>query len=279
MKNILIYLMVLVLFSCGVSKEVEVKKENVVVGKDDDSIINNNNNESNVDEIIGMENEKDDRLPNFINTTGNSNNTPVSLPKVSKIVSGDHKVLVNDYVDDSKVKTSNGLLVYTIPDDLKVGEYFTVKVRISKDKNKQSIVLGSRGITIYEGDVNSNVNIELIDIKRSMSAQLLGDSDIFSISSLSSDFQDIDSSDYTEWEWRVMPLKSGNNYLKLLIRVKNKDDIYKDITIFDKKILIKPNIKYSAGGWFSNNWQYLFSTLLIPIFTWLWNRRRKKRSK
>lgn len=270
--------MVLVLFSCGVSKEIEVKKENIVVDNNCDSVVVKNDNEVNADQIVSIENEKG-QLPNFISAT--SNNSSVSLPKRSKIVNDNSEVLVNDYVDDTKVKKSNGLLAYNIPDDLRVGEYFTVKVRISKNKNKQSIVLGSRGITIYDGDVNSNVNIELIDIKPSMSAQLLGDDSRFKISSLSSDFQDIDDNDYTEWEWRVMPLKSGKSYLKLLIRTKNKvDDTYKDITIFDKKILVKPNLKYSVDGWLSDNWQYLFSTLLIPLFTWWWsNRRKKKRSK
>lgn len=276
MKNILIYLMVLTLFSCSVSKDIEVKKENVVFDNNCDSVVENYN-EVNADQIVSIEKEEG-KLPNFINTT--TNNREVSLPRRSKIVNDNSEILINDYVDDNKVKKSNGLLAYNIPDELIVGEYFSVTVRISKNKNKQSIVLGSRGITIYDGDVNSNVNIELIDIKSSMSAQLLGDSR-FKITPLSSDFQDIDDNDYTEWEWRVMPLKSGKNYMKLLIRTKNKvDDTYKDITIFDKKILVKPNIKYSVGGWLSNNWQYLFSTLLIPIFTWWWsNRRKKKRSK
>jgi hypothetical protein len=277
MKNILIYLMILVLFSCSVSKDIGVKKENVVFDNNCDSVVENYN-EVNVDQIVSIEKEEG-KLPNFINPT--INNREVSLPKRSKIVNDNSEVLVNDYVDDTKVKKSNGLLAYNIPDELIVGEYFSVTVRISKNKNKQSIVLGSRGITIYDGDVNSNVNIELIDIKSSMSAQLLGDDSRFKITPLSSDFQDIDDNDYTEWSWRVMPLKSGKSYMKLLIRTKNKvDDTYKDITIFDKKILVKPNIKYSVGGWLSNNWQYLFSTLLIPVFTWWWsNRRKKKRSK
>ena len=268
--------MVLVLFSCGVNKEIEIKKESTIDTCDD--IVVKNNNETNTDKIIGIENEEG-KLPNFINTTSNSNS--ISLPRRSKIVNDNSEILINDYVDDNKVKKSNGLLAYNIPDELIVGEYFSVTVRISKNKNKQSIVLGSRGITIYDGDVNSNVNIELIGIKSSMSAQLLGDDSRFKITPLSSDFQDIDDNDYTEWEWRVMPLKSGKSYLKLLIRTKNKvDNTYKDITIFDKKILVKSNIKYSVCGWLSNNWQYLFSTLLIPVFTWWWsNRRKKKRSK
>lgn len=278
MKNIFILIILFILFSCGSHKNLDIKiKESAKTDRIDDfgksdSLVNN-------DEILNVnsETEVSGSLPDFINTSNYKSNL---LPKRSKIVNGNTKILVSDYVGDTKVKKSNGLLAYTIPDFMKVDESFTFKVRISKNESKQSIVLGSRGITIYDGDVNSNVNIELIDIKPSMSAKLLGDESSFNIVSLSSDYQDVDSNDYTEWEWRVTPLKSGKNYLKLQIRVKNSDYSYKDITIFEKNIMVKPNIKYSVNGWFSNNWQFLFSTLLIPIFTWWWsNRRKKKRSK
>lgn len=281
MKNILIYLILLLLFSCGVNKEVEVKKENVVFNKDNefDSIINKNNNEINPDPIVSIKNEES-MLPNFGTTnTGSS----ISLPKRSRIVTDNSEVLVDDYIDDNIKYKSNdkkGLLAYSIPDDLVVGESFTVRVRISKSKNKTGIVFGNRGITIYENDVNSTVSIELIDIKPVMSAELLGDDTKFKISSLSSDYQVIEGDDYAEWEWRIMPLKSGKNYLKLLIRVKSKvDDSYKDITIFDKKILVKPNIKYTLSNWISDYWQWISSSILIPAFTWWWANRRKKKKK
>lgn len=281
MKNILIYLIVFLLFSCGVNKEVEVKKENVVFNKDNefDSIINKNNNEINPDPIVRIKNEES-MLPNFGTTnTGSS----VSLPKRSRIVNDNSEVLVDDYIGDDmdhKYIDKKGMLAYSIPEDLVVGEYFAVKVRISKSKNKTGIVFGNRGITIYENDINSIVSIELIDIKPVMSAQLLGDDSRFKISSLSSDYQSIEGGDYAEWDWRILPLKSGKNYLKLLIRVKSKvDDSYKDITIFDRKILVKPNIKYTIINWIKDYWQYISSSILIPLFTWWWANRRKKRKK
>lgn len=281
MKNILIYLMIFILSSCGINKGIYIKKESLVFNKDNecDSIINKNSNEINTDPIVSIKNEES-MLPNF--GTNNTDNS-ISLPKRSRIVNDNSEVLVDDYIDDNVDYKSNdkkGLLVYSIPDNLVVGEYFTIKVRISKSKNKTGVVFGNRGITIYENDVNSTVTIELIDIKPVMSAQLLGDDTRFKISSLSSEYQNIEGDDYTEWGWRIVPLKSGKNYLKLLIRVKSKiDDSYKDITIFDKKILVKPNIKYTLSNWIKDYWQYISSSILIPLFTWWWANRRKKRKK
>lgn len=289
MRNIFICLIVLVLTSCGVSKEMEVKKESVFVDNTFDSIVYKNDSEINlnknekVDQIVGIEEVADfkkndeDKLPYFGGTNASSS---VYLPKKSRIVNNNYEVLVDDYIDDIDYKSNDkkGMLAYSIPDDLVVGEYFTVKVRISKSKNKTGIIFGNRGITIYENDINSIVSLELIDIKPVMSAQLLGDDSRFKISSLSSDYQSIEGDDYAEWDWRIMPLKSGKNYLKLLIRVKSKvDDSYKDITIFDRKILVKPNIKYTIINWIKDYWQYISSSILIPLFTWWWANRRKKK--
>ncbi len=273
--------MIFILSSCGINKGIDIKRESLVFNKDNecDSIINKNSNEINTDPIVSIKNEES-MLPNF--GTNNTDNS-ISLPKRSRIVTDNSEVLVDDYIDDNIKYKSNdkkGLLAYSIPDDLVVGEYFTVRVRISKSKNKTGIVFGNRGITIYENDVNSTVSIELIDIKPVMSAELLGDDTRFKISSLSSEYQNIEGDDYTEWSWRIVPLKSGKNYLKLLIRVKSKiDDSYKDITIFDKKILVKPNIKYTLSNWIKDYWQWISSSILIPLFTWWWANRRKKRKK
>ena len=289
MRNIFICLIVIVLTSCGVSKEMEVKKESVFVDNTFDSIVYKNDSEINlnknekVDQIVGIEEVADfkkndeDKLPYFGGTNASSS---VYLPKKSRIVNNNSEVLVDDYIDDIDYKSNDkkGMLAYSIPDDLVVGEYFTVKVRISKSKNKTGIIFGNRGITIYENDINSIVSLELIDIKPVMSAQLLGDDSRFKISSLSSDYQSIEGDDYAEWDWRIMPLKSGKNYLKLLIRVKSKvDDSYKDITIFDRKILVKPNIKYTIINLIKDYWQYISSSILIPLFTWWWANRRKKK--
>lgn len=293
MKNILICLIVLVLFSCGVNKDVEVKKEIVGIDNTFDTIVSKNDSETNlnknekVDQIVGIEEvvnfKKNDeiKLPNF---GGDNTSSSVSLPKRSRIVNDNNsEVLVDDYIGDDidhKYIEKKGMLAYSIPEDLVVGEYFAVKVRISKSKNKTGIVFGNRGITIYENDINSIVSLELIDIKPVMSAQLLGDDSRFKISSLSSDYQSIEGDDYAEWDWRILPLKSGKNYLKLLIRVKSKvDDSYKDITIFDRKILVKPNIKYTIINWIKDYWQYISSSILIPLFTWWWANRRKKKKK
>ena len=285
MKSFFIYLLIIILSSCSSLKDIN----NTEVSNEDDEILNELDDmetssgytdSTNYDGWVSSGTYSDE--PTIVNDQSNIPNfndisNDPTLPKKSKIVSGETKVLVKDYVDDLKLENNNGILVYSVQDEVKVGIFFTVRVRISKNKDKQKIVFGDRGISIYESDIKSTVSLEMIDIKPVMSSSLLGDSDKFKITSLSSEFQDIDSIGYTEWTWRVTPLKGGKNYLKLLVKYKSKNDnSYKDITIFDRKILVSPNIKYTITNWLSEYWQWLLTTLLIPLFKWILGRRKKK---
>jgi hypothetical protein len=109
-----------------------------------------------------------------------------------------------------------------------------------------------------------------------MSAELRADAGAFDIKALSTPIQNIDNESYTEWEWVVTPKKSGDSPLKLIIRVK---DLNKDIVVFNKNIKIKKNVTVAVGGFFEKYWQWFMTTIIIPIFIYFWNRKKKKRNK
>jgi len=53
----------------------------------------------------------------------------------------------------------------------------------------------------------------------------------------------------------------------------------KDFPVKDE--IIKVRVSYGAeiSDFFSNNWQWLWSAILVPVGVWLWSKRRKdKRS-
>jgi type II secretory pathway component PulF len=62
----------------------------------------------------------------------------------------------------------------------------------------------------------------------------------------------------------------------LIIRVK---DLNKDIVVFNKNIKIKKNVTVAVGGFFEKYWQWLMTTIIIPIFIYFWNRKKKKERK
>lgn len=175
---------------------------------------------------------------------------------------------------------SEGLIAYSVPKIMTVGNSYLIKIRITKEKNKTMLVVGDRNIPIADED--SNISIESINVSPVMSASLLVSEDNFKVDKLSTEYQNITQKGYTEWSWNIVPIKGGNNLLKLSVKIRikeNGESYYKDIVVFDKKVDIKSNIKFSIIVWFSENWQWLFGVILIPIIKWLYEEYKKNRDK
>jgi hypothetical protein len=163
---------------------------------------------------------------------------------------------------------------------MQVGKSYQVKLRISRDGNKVQLVNGDRNITIYDKTVKSKVVIESIRVESIMSAQLLSDSDKFQITPLSTELQNIEEKGYTEWDWSIKPLKGGQNFLKLVVKVRIKEDgqeFYKDITVFDKNIDVKSNPGFTISQFIQSYWQWIMTTIIIPLVIWWWKNRKEKK--
>lgn len=179
-------------------------------------------------------------------------------------------------------KFTKGLLAYSVPSEMTVGKDYSIKIRITKDSSeKKTLIVGDTKIPINDTTVHSTITIESIRVSSIMSAALTTDNDEnFKISSKSTETQNIEEFGYTEWEWNVMPLKSGNHNLKLLIKVRitsEEGSFFKDIVVFEKQVPIKSNPGYSFSKAVEKYWQWSLSTLIIPFFIWLYNRKKKKK--
>lgn len=175
-----------------------------------------------------------------------------------------------------KSNNSRGKVAYSVPNEMKVGKLYNVKLRISKIKKdvEKQIVSG-----INSNNVESTIEVLDIRIAPIMSAELLDPNSMLEIKELSTNVQSIDSLGYTEWTWSIMPIKSGDIPLKLIVKVKVKVDgesIYKDIPVLEKIIYTKANVKWNLKNFVSNYWQWLMTTLIIPFITFWWKRRKKK---
>ena len=174
-----------------------------------------------------------------------------------------------------------GLIAYSVPNEMHVGEEYSVKVRISKQNDKTVLLVGDREIPI--SDNLDSVKVESITVSPVMSASLLSSKKDFEITSLSTDIQNIDDEGYTEWAWSVSPLQGGENNLKLNVKIRIKEDgndYYKDITVFERKIKVKSNLGSSIKDFVFNNWEWFMGAIFIPLFQWLWLLwKRKKEEK
>jgi len=173
--------------------------------------------------------------------------------------------------------TNKGWIAYSVPEEMKASNNYSVKVRISKKRSqsKAELVLGNDD-AINNPEYPSVAMIEDIKVSGEMSAELRGDVDAFKIVSLSTQSQNIDDESYTEWEWIVTPNKGGESSLKLVVIIK---DINKDIVVFNKLIKVKSNVPVVVDGFFEKYWQWLMTTIIIPIFLYYRNKKKKKTKK
>ena len=277
--NYILFLFIL-LTSCGVSKKSVVLNEKI---KDTISIdkkeIEKVNNEDSI--YLDYKNKEDDVIFTGVNKKNdddikklkNERDEFIKSIKTNKELSVVEPVVDNKYVE--------GLIAIKVPKNMIVGENYLVRIRITKEKNKTILIIGDRNIPISDDD-NSLVNIEKISISPIMSAKLLGGRDSFIIDTLSTEFQNISKQGYTEWTWNLIPIKSGDNLLKLNVKIRIKEDgesYYKDIVVYDKKIKVKSNLRFSIISWFKENWQWFFVIILIPLIKWLYEEWKKNRDK
>jgi len=294
--RVVFFLLVLFLFSCRSTKEINtnndiINNEKVVINdsivdsllvidldKDDDGVLDINDdcpelfgtNELGCPEVNHMIVEKEQIRKN-IDERGIIKQIEKHERKTNlKVVDATSKLKEND--------TTSGWIAYSVPEEMKVAKTYSIKVRISKKSTSQTkahLILGSSD-AINNPSLPSVATIEDVKVSGEMSAELRADAGAFDIKALSTKIQNIDNESYTEWEWVVTPKKSGDSPLKLIIRVK---DLNKDIVVFNKNIKIKKNVTVAVGGFFQKYWQWFMTTIIIPIFIYFWNRKKKKRNK
>ena len=120
------------------------------------------------------------------------------------------------------------------------------------------------------------VQSEEIKISDEMEANLSGSD--FEITKVTPEKQAISRQEVTEWKWDVKAVQSGNHRLHLTLNVILQiegDKVPRAIRTFSKEINVHVTWSQSISRFVSNHWEWLGATLVIPLATWLWSRRRK----
>lgn len=206
----------------------------------------------------------------------------VTITKTTKEVKKKIEKKIEILIPQSKEEVRpKGLIAYSVPSEMQVGDDYLVKVRISKQNDRTVLLVGDREIPI--SDNLEEVKVESITVSPIMSASLLSSKRDFEITTLSTEIQNIDDEGYTEWSWSVIPLQGGENNLKLNVKIRIQEegkDYYKDITVFERKIKVKSNLGSSIKDFVLNNWEWFMGAIFIPIFQWFWLLwKRKKEDK
>jgi len=267
--RLFIFLISLFLISGCVSTK--KSRINRMVDKKESKESNDNEKEIKIDTIyLPMEFDRDEvyKLLRSENKKGSEQNIENRYETKYKII---------NLIDTTKLVDSGfAIMGYNVPNYFKVNQKATIKLRISKENTIESVVIGNRNIPIVGLSSSDNIILETIKVSDQMSAKLYTDKEYFLVELVNSgSTQNIEEEGYTEWVWRVTPLKSGNSYIKMIITISSKD-----IVVYEKEIPVESNWSWSFSNWFIKWWQAVTATIitpiLIPLFIWLYNRKRKK---
>jgi hypothetical protein len=191
--------------------------------------------------------------------------SPSGSPNIEEVSPVRTPIIVNKQRELKK-----GKVVYTIPKVMKVRETYQVILRISENQ-----------IVIYDGLPTENRVEAVIPITETMEVRLVDpsptDNPFFNIVGDNTGIQLVDSLDnYTQWTWNVTPIRYGESKLKIVVSI-IRNGIKKE-TVYEGDVIVKVNPTAQVKYWISNYWQWLLTTLIIPIFGWWWNRKKKRKS-
>src|SRR5947209_2439245 len=166
---------------------------------------------------------------------------------------------------DQKFRSLNpGELLISAPDEMRVAVPETVVLRIAAANQNDGI-----GSDLPKGGQTSTSTIH---VTPTMRATLAGTG--FTIESTSQEEQLIGGGSYTEWSWQVTPTESGNRELVATVYV----EIDGKVKGVPRRWLVhvSANAGHSTSLFFAKNWQWLSSTLLIPLVLFFWQQRKKQ---
>ena len=271
-----------ILFSCGSLKDNKSVNSDIV--KNEKSLIENELDS--VQKIVFIDTIFVDTTPAKVEMSVIEDRVNLRANKAQKIQKKDFQKLENHKIktglkiidrSSNKIDTTRGWVAFSVPEKMTVLKTYSVKVRILKrdsGQRKTVLILGDDD-AINNSHYPSIATIEDIKVSGEMSASLKGDEHHFKISLVSTEKQHVDDETYTEWEWLVTPIRSGHNPLKLVIKLKDSN---KDIVVFNKNIDITSNVPVAIGGFFEKYWQWILTTIVIPVFLYFWNRNKKKKT-
>jgi len=180
---------------------------------------------------------------------------------------------LSEIVEDELKKLSPGRILFNPPQEMKVGVKERVEVRIAKTIT-EDLTLGLKGRGIPQ--------IEEIRVGTFMKVHLTGDN--FDIKTLSHEEQPVIGEGFTQWDWDVIPSKSGIQFLLLTVTVRikipNYDEERKDYPVFERRIRVKVNLIYSINKFIKNYWQWIIGMIISSgIIGWIATKLRRLRKK
>jgi hypothetical protein len=168
-------------------------------------------------------------------------------------------------VDTILQKVEVGNIAFNTPRNLYVGDPAVMEVRLSRQKS-----IADLQQKIVEAGAKEGARIQ---VSREMQASLSGSG--FKIEPITPEVQSLSDTEDTEWKWEIKPTEVGNQRLYLtlsaLLSVEGQRTP-RAVRTFERTIDVSVTWPTRLSAFLAGNWQWLWTTVLIPL--WVWTIRR-----
>lgn len=158
-------------------------------------------------------------------------------------------------------------MVFSVPTEVNIEEDAKVQLIIDPSKEVADI---EKNITVKGAKTGQTIKISKVIIA-SISAPN------FDVTQVTPEEQVISSDSPTEWLWSLKPKTTGEHSVNVtitaIVSVDGKERKH-HIKTFDKTVTVVVKPQQVATSWAEDNWEWLFSTLVIPIGAWAWNKKQ-----
>ncbi|KJJ83236.1 ornithine cyclodeaminase [Candidatus Omnitrophus magneticus] len=197
--------------------------------------------------------------------------TLASVDFTASLVSEETESNYNTNVVDKIIGSLEfGNIAFNTPNAMQLDKPGMIKLLLSM---RSSIEELKKEIEL-EGDKDG----DKVLISNRMSASLTGTN--FKITAITPELQAVTGSGNTEWKWEITPLKSGGQFLYLtltaLFFVEGKETP-RTIRTFDKWIKVEVSPSVLVCKFFSSNWQWLWTVIVVPAGVLVYKRITSKK--
>lgn len=159
---------------------------------------------------------------------------------------------------------------FTVPETIKLDKSLEASLVIDLSKEADKFLVDPQG---------KNKKGEKIEIARVVVVKILAP-DFEVIEVIKDGRQVLDLSGPTQWRWTLTPKKLGefkvNVTVSAVIEIGN-DRAERLVKVFNHEVTVFVTPTDAAKYFFTKNWQWLWSTLVLPFGIWFWNSNRKKK--
>ena len=185
------------------------------------------------------------------------------------LVEDDGEPLTIVEVSNNRVSTnseSGGHIAYKIPTEMTVRSTYQVIVRISKSVAH-----------IYE-NLNGEVHTSTVPITETMEVKVVdpspSDHKMFEIIPDNQPTQLVENNEnVTQWTFNVTPLRAGKSKLKVVVSI-IRNGVSKEV-VYEDYVTVKTDITKTIPYFIATYWQWLLTTIVIPVIVWFVKRRKK----